>query len=68
MTTLSKAIKKRMVDLDMRKPELAAALCMSTRSLYRRLENPDLFTVGELKRAAKKLHVPFEQLLRGEIA
>ena len=66
--TLDKAIKKRMIDLDLRKPELAAALCMSTRSLYRRLENPDLFTVGELKRAAKKLHLPLARLMEGEIA
>ena len=66
--TLEKAIKTRMVEIDLRKPELAAALCMSTRSLYRRLENPDLFTIGELKRAAKKLHVPLARLMEGEIA
>lgn len=66
--TLDKAIKTRMVEIDLRKPELAAALCMSTRSLYRRLENPDLFTVGELKRTAKALHLTFATLMGGEIA
>ena len=53
--TLAQTINGRMAALDMRKPELAAALCMASRTLYSRLENPDAFTVGELRRAARKL-------------
>jgi hypothetical protein len=49
------------------KDEMAAALCMSLDTFYRRLRKPDTFTLGELKKAAKKCRVTLERLIGGQI-
>ncbi|HWS31017.1 MAG TPA: hypothetical protein VN512_13005 [Clostridia bacterium] len=47
------------------KPEMAAALRMSLDTFYRRLKDPDEFTFGELKKAAKKLKTTVSALTEG---
>lgn len=45
------------------KPEMAAAMGMCITTFYNRLREPDTFTIGELKRAAKKFKVTLVQLM-----
>lgn len=47
------------------KQEMAACLCMSLDTFYRRLNSPDDFTFGELKKAAKKLKTTVSALTEG---
>lgn len=44
------------------KQELAEALGMKTRTLSRRRKSPLDFTLGELQKACRKLHIPIEDL------
>ena len=62
-------IKQRILSLmalyDISKLELAAAMRMSLDTFYRRLKNPDEFTFGELRKAAKKLKTTVSALTEG---
>mgnify|MGYP003287904828 FL=1 len=44
------------------KQELAEALDMTTMTLSRRKKSPLDFTLGELQKACRKLHIPIEDL------
>lgn len=44
------------------KQDVAAALGMTTRTLLRRKKNPLDFTLGELQKACRKLHIPIDDL------
>lgn len=44
------------------KQELAEALGMKSHTLLRRKKNPLDFTLGELQKACRKLHIPIEEL------
>lgn len=44
------------------KQDVAAALGMTTATLLRRKKNPLDFTLGELQKACRKLHIPIEDL------
>ena len=44
------------------KQNVAAALGMTTATLLRRKKNPLDFTLGELQKACRKLHIPIEDL------
>ena len=57
-------ILSRMVLLGISREELAAAMRMSLSTLSRRLSRPDDFTVGEMRKVAKKLHVSLDELLK----
>lgn len=50
---------------DITKPEMAAAMRMSLDTFYRRLKNPDELTLGELRKAAKKLKTTVSALSDG---
>ncbi|MEA5058590.1 MAG: hypothetical protein VB049_00930 [Candidatus Pelethousia sp.] len=52
---MSRKILSLMVLYGISKQEMAACLCMSLDTFYRRLKKPDDFTFGELRKAAKKL-------------
>jgi hypothetical protein len=62
-------MKRKLLSLmvlhDISKPEMAAAMRMSMQTFYRRLENPDSFTLGELRKAAKKLKTNVSTLTDG---
>ena len=44
------------------KQDMATAMDMTTRTLLRRKKNPLDFTLGELQKACRKLHIPIEDL------
>ena len=44
------------------KRDVAAALGMTTATLLRRRKSPLDFTLGELQKACRKLHIPIEDL------
>ena len=46
----------------LQKRDIAAALGMTTTTLLRRKKNPLDFTLGELQKACRKLHIPIEDL------
>lgn len=43
--------------------EMANYLCMHRTTFYRRVNDPDTFTLGELKRAAKLLKTTIEEII-----
>lgn len=56
-------IQRYMRLLDVSPKNLAAAMGMSERSLYRRFKEPGSFTLNEIAMASKKLNVNFDKLL-----
>lgn len=46
----------------LQKRDIATALGMTTATLLRRKKNPLDFTLGELQKACRKLHIPIEDL------
>lgn len=50
---------------DISKLEMAAGMRMSLDTFYRRLKSPDEFTIGELRKAAKKLKTTVSALTEG---
>lgn len=44
------------------KRDMAVALGITTATLLRRKKNPLDFTLGELQKACRKLHIPIEEL------
>ena len=62
---MKRKILSLMALYDIDKLEMSAALRMSLDTFYRRLKTPDTFTLGELKRAAKKLKTTVSVLTDG---
>lgn len=60
---MNRIILSRMALYGIEKPEMAACLGMSLDTFYRRLREPDAFTLGELRRAAKKLKTTVADLI-----
>lgn len=44
------------------KQDMASAMDMTTRTLLRRKKNPLDFTLGELQKACRTLHIPIDDL------
>lgn len=47
-------------------PELAAVIGCSAPTARKKINNPELFTLGDLKKISERKHIPIEEL-RGEI-
>ena len=60
---LLELIEGRRKVLGITQAELAKKLGFGTCTLLRRLENPDLFTVGELSLLSTALHVPYFEIV-----
>ena len=53
-----------MYSIDQR--SLALAIKADRTTLYRRFNHPEDFTIGELRAISLKLHIPLENLMKGE--
>ena len=62
-TNLNASVAKYLVLYGYSKPELAVMLSMSTASLYNKLNNPDKFTLREIRRLFDVLKFKQEEKL-----
>jgi hypothetical protein len=63
---LSKAILKKLTELNISQEEFAYRLAMTRKTLYLRLKNPEQFKLWELKRIKEILGIPVERYLNEE--
>lgn len=64
LKALTADIKRQRALYGISREELAAAGCMTERSLYNKLRRPESITLGELQQFAKKLRIEINYTIR----